>query len=356
MKTGAELLAEHIKQMENVLAGKSIMSDGMRIKRAIGRLKDLQCALEEGFLIVATTVPAPKEPVVEREIVSDPTRDAMATLRNAFSRMADTADIESALQDTLEEFILPMLDQHPYMQVDTPYRPEVQVSVTLYRSGRARISAGDWVEYRGGDDRLTNQIGAEAALGHVVEADAFSRPRITWFDGRKWLKPYALFDQEAVHVLFADQAASAYPGAFDSYSEPTLSKPPAAVPTVEADASASSAPSAVAALAASAGAHGMEDARENPIMSNAVRPSLGESLAEDDLLAHSAGPVTLGFLPHGEATWTQLVPGKKYQVRPAPSGGYGIYEPRSTLLLQLFAEEDAARDAIDHVSASVPVA
>ena len=356
VKTGSELLAEHIKQMENVLAGKSIMSDGMRIKRAIGHLKDLQCALEEGFLIVATTVPAPKEPVVEREIVSDPTRDAMATLRNAFSRMADTADIESALQDTLEEFILPMLDQHPYMQVDTPYRPEVQVSVTLYRSGRARISAGDWVEYRGGDDRLTNQIGAEAALGHVVEADAFSRPRITWFDGRKWLKPYALFDQEAVHVLFADQAASAYPGAFDSYSEPTLSKPPAAVPTVEADASASSAPSAVAALAASAGAHGMEDARENPIMSNAVRPSLGESLAEDDLLAHSAGPVTLGFLPHGEATWTQLVPGKKYQVRPAPSGGYGIYEPCSTLLLQLFAEEDAARDAIDHVSASVPVA
>jgi hypothetical protein len=270
--------------------------------------------------------------------------------------MADTADIESTLQDTLEEFILPMLDQHPYMQVDTPYRPELQISVTLKRAGRARISAGDWVEYRGGDDRLTNQIGAEAALGHVVEADAFSRPRITWFDGRKWLKPYALFDQEAVHVLFADQAASAYPGAFDSYSEPTLSKPPAAVPTVEADASASSAPSAVAALAASAGAHGMEDARENPIMSNAVRPSLGESLAEDDLLAHSAGPVTLGFLPHGEATWTQLVPGKKYQVRPAPSGGYGIYEPCSTLLLQLFAEEDAARDAIDHVSASVPVA
>jgi hypothetical protein len=46
-----------------------------------------------------------------------------------------------------------------------------------------------------------------------------------------------------------------------------------------------------------------------------------------------------------------MVPGKKYQVRPAPSGGYGIYEPRSTVLLQLFAEEDGARDAIDQVSA-----
>jgi len=61
--------------------------------------------------------------------------------------------------------------------------------------------------------------------------------------------------------------------------------------------------------------------------------------------------VTLGFLPHGEATWTQLVPGKKYQVRPAPSGGYGIYEPRSTVILQWYVGEDDARDAIDHVTA-----
>ncbi len=356
VKTGSELLAEHITKVLDALVGKSIMSDAMRIRRAIGLVKDLQCALDEGFLIVATTVPAPKETVVEGEVVSDPIRVAYATLRSVFNRMADTTDIESTLQDSVEELILPMLDQHPYMLVDTPYRPELQISVTLYRAGRARISAGDWVEFRGGDDRLTKQIGAAAALGRVVEADALSRPCVTWSNGTEWLKPNSLFNQEAVHVLFADQAASAYPEAFSTYSEPPLSKPPAAVPTVEADASASSAPSAVAALAASAGAHGMEDARENPIMSNAVRPSLGESLAEDDLLAHSAGPVTLGFLPHGEATWTQLVPGKKYQVRPAPSGGYGIYEPRSTLLLQLFAEEDAARDAIDHVSASVPVA
>jgi hypothetical protein len=121
-----------------------------------------------------------------------------------------------------------MLDQHPYMQVDTPYRPELQISVTFYRAGRARISAGDWVEYRGGDDRLTKQIGGEAALGRVIEADAFSRPRVTWFDGTKWLKPYSLFDQEAVNVLFADQAASAYPEAFSTYPEPALPKPSAA--------------------------------------------------------------------------------------------------------------------------------
>jgi hypothetical protein len=243
------------------------------------------------------------------------------------------------------------------MQVDTPYRPELQISVTLKRAGRARISAGDWVEYRGGDDLLTKQIGATAALGRVGEADALSRPRVTWSNGTEWLKPNSLFNQEAVHVLFADQAASAYPEAFSTYSEPPLSKPPTAAPTMEADASASSAPSAVAALAASAGAHGMEDARENPVLSNAVSPSPAESLAEDNLPAHLAGPVMLGFLPHGEATWTQLLPGKKYQVRPAPSGGYGIYEARSTVLMHWYAEEDDdARGAIDSVIATAACA
>ena len=58
-----------------------------------------------------------------------------------------------------------------------------------------------------------------------------------------------------------------------------------------------------------------------------------------------------GFLPRREATQTQLVPGKRYQVRPAPSGGYGIYEARSTVLLQSYEEEDEAWDAIDPVKA-----
>jgi hypothetical protein len=262
---------------------------------------------EEGFQVVTTPAATSKDPLLEGNVVSDRGRGAYAILRSVFNRMADTTDIESALQDALKEIILPMLDQHPYMQVDTQYLPELQISVSLYRAGRARISTGDWVEYRGGDDRLRKQIGAEAALGRVVEGDPFSRPRVTWSNGTKWLKPYSLFNQEAIHVLFADQAASAYPEAFSTYSEPALSKPPTAVPTMEADASASSAPSAVAALAASAGAHGMEDARENPVLSNAVSPSPTESLAEDNLPAHSAGPVTRGFLPHGETTQTRLV-------------------------------------------------
>lgn len=63
VKTGAELLAEHTKQMIKVLAGKSIMSDAMRISRAVGLLKDLARALEEGFLFDAP-------PVAEHENVA----------------------------------------------------------------------------------------------------------------------------------------------------------------------------------------------------------------------------------------------------------------------------------------------
>ena len=357
VKSAAELLAEHAKMMLDVLTGNSItMSDAMRITRAVSLVKDLQLALEVGLLVVTASGPTPKVPAIEYEIVPDRTRDAMATLRGVFNRMADTADIENALQEALQEFIQPMIAEHPYMQVDAPYQPKLQVSVTLYRPGRARISTGDWVEYRGGDDRLTKKIGAEAALGHVVEADTFSRPRITWFDGSKWLKPHALFDQDAVHVLFADQAASAYPEAFSTYSESAGSKPPTAVPTMEADASTSSAPSAVAAPAVLAGAQGVVDALENPVLPNAVSPSPAENQAEGNLPAHSTGSVTRGFLPHGEATQTRLVPGKKYQVRPAPSGGYGIYEPRSPVLMQWYAEEDEARDAIDSVIATAACA
>jgi hypothetical protein len=49
--------------------------------------------------------------------------------------------------------------------------------------------------------------------------------------------------------------------------------------------------------------------------------------------------------------WTRLVHGKKYEPRPAPLGGHGIYEPRSTVILQWYVEEDDARNAIGPVAA-----
>lgn len=84
---------------------------------------------------------------------------------------------------------------------------------------------------------------------------------------------------------------------------------------------------------------------ENPV----VRKEVSALAAEKAM--PSAISTAERFLPHGERTRTQLVPGKKYQVRPAPSGGYGIYESRSTVLLQWYEEEDEARDAIDPATA-----
>jgi hypothetical protein len=89
---------------------------------------------------------------------------------------------------------------------------------------------------------------------------------------------------------------------------------------------------------------------------NIARPAednflLARDLVDEDSTNTLADSTEYALRPPANMVWTQLVPGKKYQVRPAPSGGYGIYEPRSTVILQWYEEEDNARDAIDHVSA-----
>lgn len=95
---------------------------------------------------------------------------------------------------------------------------------------------------------------------------------------------------------------------------------------------------------------GPEAVKENPPLPNEDSTVPAENLVEDN----SPVPLQGSAAQHGETTCTQLVQGKKYQVRPAPSGGYGIYEARSTVLMQWYAEEDDARDAIDQVAA-IPV-
>jgi hypothetical protein len=49
--------------------------------------------------------------------------------------------------------------------------------------------------------------------------------------------------------------------------------------------------------------------------------------------------------------------GKKYTVRPAASGGYGVFEVNSSICLQKHPTRDAAWDAADVLNqAQVPVA
>jgi len=90
---------------------------------------------------------------------------------------------------------------------------------------------------------------------------------------------------------------------------------------------------------------GPEAIKENPPLPNEVSSVPAQDLVNDN----SPVPLQGSAAQHGETTCTQLVSGKKYQVRPAPSGGFGIYEGRSLVLMQLFAKEDDARDAINSV-------
>jgi hypothetical protein len=90
---------------------------------------------------------------------------------------------------------------------------------------------------------------------------------------------------------------------------------------------------------------GPDAVKENLPLPNKDSTVQAETLVEDN----SSVPLQDAAAQHGETACAQLVPGKKYQVRQAPSGGYGIYEGRSTALVQWYAEEDDARDAIDQL-------
>jgi hypothetical protein len=95
----------------------------------------------------------------------------------------------------------------------------------------------------------------------------------------------------------------------------------------------------------------LEVTREHITGPAEVSTVLIQNLVDDNSTARQTDSEARTLRPPANMVWTQLVPGKKYQVRQAPSGGYGIYEARSTVLMQWYAEEDDARDAIDQVRA-----
>jgi hypothetical protein len=82
-----------------------------------------------------------------------------------------------------------------------------------------------------------------------------------------------------------------------------------------------------------------------------VNAVLVQNLVDEDSKNARADSMEDTLRPPANMVWTQLVPGKKYETRPAPLGGHGVYEPRSTVILQWYADEDDARDAIDPVTA-----
>lgn len=152
----------------------------------------------------------PIPPPLVGEPAADPDQGKLEGLRRQIFRMADTAEISSCLVSFLQELVGPLLANHPFL-------PAPWISVHLSRPEDRRIVVGDWVEYKGGDKRLTKQIGEEAALGCVVGVDKLTRQRIRWNDGYEWKKPCSLFEESTVHVLFDYQAAAKYPSAFKTY-------------------------------------------------------------------------------------------------------------------------------------------
>jgi hypothetical protein len=67
--------------------------------------------------------------------------------------------------------------------------------------------------------------------------------------------------------------------------------------------------------------------------------------APADSTEHSAPRLPLNMV------WSELKVGKRYEVRPAPRGGHGVYEPGSPVLLRSYATEEDAWDALDALSA-----
>lgn len=210
VRTASELLAEHVKCLKDALTGKSINNDAMRISRAVGLVKDLEIALDEGVLFDSPPVSLPTAPSITGMPVSDPDTGMLESLRRELFRIADTWEAERILMSFLEELAKPLLAEHPN-------QPTLRVEVHLSRPEEPRVSVGDWVVYKGGDQRLRKQIGQDSALGRVVGVDKLNRPRIRWNDGSEWKKPYSLFDETLIRVVFDYQAATTFPDAYSSY-------------------------------------------------------------------------------------------------------------------------------------------
>lgn len=219
IKTGQELLSEHANSLLSVLADKSIKDDAMRVKRAAGMVVDLQRTIEEGKLFAPPVPPPPQPPPILGDPVPEPDPGSLEELRQRISRMADTDEIDETLKEFLEGLVKPLLENHAYA-------PSLEITVEVSRSSRSRIAVGDWVEYTGGDSRLSKQTGLDKSLGRVVSEDKLGRPQILWNSGRKWKQTYSLFSDSdfAVHVLFDYQADAQFPEAFRCYPTDTEGK------------------------------------------------------------------------------------------------------------------------------------
>jgi hypothetical protein len=116
IKTGQELLTEHAEEMLDVLVGKSVKNNAMRITCAVGKVRDLQRAIEENKLFdpppSVVTVHEPPQPPILGAPVPEPDPGSMEHLRQRISTIADTDEIEEVLKTYLTELAQPLLEHH----------------------------------------------------------------------------------------------------------------------------------------------------------------------------------------------------------------------------------------------------
>ena len=151
-------------------------------------------------------------------------------------------------------------------------------------------------------------------------------------------------------TLGPDAGAGVIQAVCSSSPEPSP-EPPAKVPACDEEPASARRLDADPALAAPVGAQRLEVGQKHNARSAKANAAPAQNLVDDNSTAPLAHSAAQTLRPPATMMWAELVREKKYQVRPAPSGGYGVYEPRSTVLLQWYEEEDDARDAIDSVIA-----
>jgi hypothetical protein len=226
-ETEEKVLAEQCVLMAQTLVGPSVQPLADRVKKVIHMAEAVREAAQGGsYEHVRFEEPSapssgqepvpepPQPPPISGDPVPEPEPGTLEELRQRIARIADTREINKALEEFLSRLVAPLLERHAYA-------PSHHDSVSVRRhkdNPRERISLDDWLEYRGEDPRITEQIGTEKSLGRVVGEDALGRPRVRWYSGsKKWIKPYSLFDESSVRVLFDFQAAENYAEAFRSY-------------------------------------------------------------------------------------------------------------------------------------------
>ena len=150
------------------------------------------------------------------ESTSKPERSSLEELRQWISLMADTDDIQHAVQKYVNELFAPLREEGLVLMFQ----------VSARREGRERVDSGDWVE-------LTSRGGTDKQLGRVVDRDKLCRPRIRWFEDGGWQVPRSLFASSGdhPHVLSATEAQDNYPDAFACYCQSGQSRAATTIPT-----------------------------------------------------------------------------------------------------------------------------